>query len=156
MNLYDINAEIENLIDYETGEITDSEAFDKLVMDKQEKLSNIALLYLNAKSDKDKFKEQKERFQKKEKSAENLMNWCKATLTLELAGSKMRDKERRFNIYYTPSDYVEYTDEKAIPKEWIKTKTETTIDKDGIKKVLKDGKTVAGCVLVKKQSIVIR
>jgi hypothetical protein len=156
MNLYDINAEIENLIDYETGEITDSEAFDKLVMDKQEKLSNIALLYLNAKSDKDKFKEQKERFQKKEKSAENLMNWCKATLTLELAGSKMRDKERRFNIYYSPSSSVQYTDEKAIPPKWITTKTETVIDKAGIKKELEAGNDVAGAVLVTKQNIQIR
>ena len=46
-NLYEINEEIKNTIDLETGEIVDFEAFEKLQMERTEKLENIALWYKN-------------------------------------------------------------------------------------------------------------
>ena len=46
MKLFEINEELENLIDFSTGEITDIEAFENLKMERQDKLQNIALLYI--------------------------------------------------------------------------------------------------------------
>lgn len=156
MRLYEINEAIRDLLDFETGEIKDAEAWDKLQMDRQEKLSNIALLYLNTKADYEAFGKQEKRFKAKKESAEKTMNWCKEVLTRELEGAKMRDNDGRFNIYYQPSESVEYTDEKAIPKKWIKTEIKATIDKAGIKKALQDGEKINGAILVTKQNIQIR
>ena len=43
MTLYEIDDAILNCIDEETGEIIDAEQLDKLYMEKEEKLENIAL-----------------------------------------------------------------------------------------------------------------
>ena len=48
MRLYEINAEIDNCIDYETGEILDIEKFQELQIEKERKLEAIALVYKNA------------------------------------------------------------------------------------------------------------
>jgi len=154
MELYKINEAIEDLIDYETGEITDVEAWKQLQIDREEKLTNIALLYLNRRQDAEAFAKLEKMFKAKKESAQKTMKWCKEVLDMELNGEKMRDKERRFNIYYSPSSSVQYTDEKAIPSKWISTKT--VIDKAGIKKELEAGNDVAGAVLVTKQNIQIR
>lgn len=41
-NLYKINQAIIDAVDYETGEILDSEALDQLIMARDEKIENIA------------------------------------------------------------------------------------------------------------------
>ena len=48
MKLYDINQEILDCIDMETGEIIAPEKLEALQMDKHEKLRNIAFVALNA------------------------------------------------------------------------------------------------------------
>ena len=47
MNLYQINEEIEKCIDTETGEILDLEALDKLAMERDTKIENLACWYKN-------------------------------------------------------------------------------------------------------------
>ena len=47
MNLYQIDAAILDLVDPETGEILDWEAFDALQMERDEKIENVALWYKN-------------------------------------------------------------------------------------------------------------
>ncbi len=48
MTLYDIDRQIEDLIDPETGEITDFEALDALQMERSEKIGQITRAYRNA------------------------------------------------------------------------------------------------------------
>lgn len=45
MSIYDIDAAIVSLIDAETGEVSDEEAFDALQMERDKKVENIGLWY---------------------------------------------------------------------------------------------------------------
>ena len=47
MNIYQIDQEILNLVDPETGEIMDWEAFDALQMAREAKIENVACWYKN-------------------------------------------------------------------------------------------------------------
>ena len=47
MNVYEIDNEMLSLIDEETGEIKDYEAFEELQMQKEEKIENVSLRYKN-------------------------------------------------------------------------------------------------------------
>ena len=47
MNIYEIDNAMFSLIDEETGEIKDYEAFEELQMQKEEKIENTALWYKN-------------------------------------------------------------------------------------------------------------
>ena len=73
MKLFEINAEINKLldemvVDETTGEIIDNtEEIEKLLLEKDEKIKNIALYYLNLCSDAKELKEQEEKFAKRRK-----------------------------------------------------------------------------------------
>ena len=45
MNLYEIDAAITALVDPETGEVSDFDAFDQLSMARDQKIENMALYY---------------------------------------------------------------------------------------------------------------
>ena len=51
MKLYEINSEIENLVDTETGEIADIAFFEQLSMERTAKIEGIALYIKNLDSD---------------------------------------------------------------------------------------------------------
>jgi hypothetical protein len=59
MNLYQINAEIENCIDTETGEILDIEALNNLTLEKDTKIENLACWYKNLMADVEALKAEK-------------------------------------------------------------------------------------------------
>jgi hypothetical protein len=151
--LYEINSAILDLIDFETGEILDQERLEKLKMDRQEKLRNIALLALNTKTDIAAFKEQENRFKAKRMAAEKTLAWARETLQRELAGQKM--KETEFSIYYSLSESVEVDEGAVIPSKFLKLQ-EPTIDKAGLKTALKNGTEIKGVRLVKKSNLQIR
>ena len=60
-SLYQINQQITEAIDLETGEIIDEAAYEALNIEKEEKLENIALFYKNTMADAEALKaEEKE------------------------------------------------------------------------------------------------
>jgi hypothetical protein len=152
-SLYEINAEIESVIDTETGEILDPEKLEQLQMDRREKLRNIALLAKNKASDIQQFKEQEQLFAKRRKAAENTLAWCKATLQAELNGQKMEEAE--FVVSYRPSESIEIDADAEIPAEFLKQR-EPDIDRMALKAVLKDGAEIPGIRLVRKSNIQIK
>ena len=80
MKLFEINEAIANIIDFETGEILDSEAFDDLKMERKDKLTNIALLYKNMTSDAKQLKELEKEYSDRRKRCEKTAEWCKERL----------------------------------------------------------------------------
>jgi Xaa-Pro aminopeptidase len=154
MKLYEINDSILDLIDEETGEILDTDKYDSLQMAREEKLTNIALLFVNMKSDIKQYKEMEKYFKEKRQRAENTMNWSKETLARELAGTTMIDEKKRFSISWRPSEKLVIVDEKAIAEEWKKIKTE--YDVAGMKEAIKSGVDVAGAEIVQNQNIQIK
>lgn len=154
MKLFEINEAIANIIDFETGEILDSEAYENLKMERKDKLTNIALLYKNMTSDAKQLKELEKEYSERRKKAEKTAEWCKETLARELAGDKFEDEKKRFSISWRKSEKLIILDEKAISDEWIKT--EIKYDVAGMKSAMKSGEAVSGVELIQNQSIQIK
>ena len=77
MNLYQINAEIENCIDTETGEILDVEALNNLALERDTKIENLACWYKNLMADAEALKAEKNAFAEREKAAKNKLSRLK-------------------------------------------------------------------------------
>ncbi len=154
MKLFEINEAILNCIDLETGEIIDPEQLENMQMERQEKLTNIALLYKQMTADSKALKELEKEYSDRRKRCEKTAEWCKETLTRELDGQKLDDEKKRFSISWRKSDKLIILDEKAIANEWIKS--EIKYDVAGMKAAMKSGKAVAGVELIQNQSIQIK
>jgi hypothetical protein len=154
MKLFEINEAIADLIDFETGEILDVEAFDNLKLERQDKLTNIALLYKNMTSDAKQLKELEKEYSDRRKRCEKTAEWCKATLARELAGEKFEDENKRFKISWRKSEKVEITNEDVIPAEYVKQTI--SFDKLAMKDAMKNGNVIEGVQLVETQSIQIK
>lgn len=153
MKLYEINQEILDCIDLETGEIIAPEKLAALQMDKHEKLRNIAFVALNAAADAKAYEEQEKKFAARKKAAKSTVEWAKATLARELAGQKMKEPE--FAISYRKSEAVEVADEAAVPDEF-RIPQPDKIDRAALKAALKNGAVIAGAQIVERQNIQIK
>lgn len=155
MKLYELIAQIDNFefeIDEETGEITNTQDLDKLEIERDTKIENIALWIKNLSADVEAYKREKESFATKEKTAKNKIESLKNYLNFILQGQKF--KSDRVNISFRKSENVEvsnnFNDERfLIPQE-------PKIDKTAIKKALKDGEEIAGAMLIERQNIQIK
>ena len=154
MKLFEINDAIADLIDFETGEIMDIEAFDNLQMERQDKLTNIALLYKNMTSDAKQLKELEKEYSDRRKRCEKTAEWCKETLARELDGEKLEDEKKRFKISWRKSEKVEITNEDIVPAEFVKQTI--SFDKLAMKDAMKNGNVIEGVQLVETQSIQIK
>lgn len=151
--LFEINQEILDCIDMETGEILAPEKLEALQMDKHEKLRNIAFVALNAAADAKAYEEQEKKFAARKKAAKSTVEWAKETLKRELGGKKM--KEAEFTISYRKSEAVEIADLNAVPDEFLVPQP-PKVDKAGLKKAIKGGAVIDGVTIAEKQNIQIR
>lgn len=151
--LYEINNQIMECIDLETGEIIAPEKLEELQLSKAEKLENIALLYKNSAADVAAYKAEKDVFAKREKAAKATADWCKQVLARELDGKSM--KTDKFAISYRKSESVEVKNIKAVPEEFL-IPVEPKVDKTGLKKAIKEGAMFDGIEIVEKQNIQIK
>ena len=154
MNLYQIDSEIMNCIDLETGEIVDPEKLEALQMERGRKIENVALWVKNLKADLAAFKAEKEAFAEREKEAKAKIESLSEWLTTALDGQKFSTS--KVAVSFRKSEAVEIRDEKAIPKEFIREKVETAPDKAAIKEALKNNIQVPGAALVQNKNISIK
>lgn len=151
--LYEINSEIMSLIDEETGEISDYEAFEALNIARDEKINNIAEWVLNLEADAETYKAEKLRFAEKQTKAEKKAESLRILLDRELAGNKF--KSAQVEISYRKSESVAVNDVYALPAEYQKFGAPTA-DKKALKEALKAGKQIDGAELVEKQNMIIK
>ena len=151
--LFEINQEIIDCIDMETGEIIAPEKLENLQMDRRDKLRNIAFVALNAAADAKAYEEQEKKFAARKKAAKATVAWAKETLARELAGQKM--KEAEFTVSYRKSESVEITNESAVPDEF-RIPQPDKIDKVALKAALKSGASIDGVQIVEKSNIQIK
>lgn len=154
MKLYEINSAIADLIDFETGEILDVDALESLQMERQEKLTNIALLYKQMTADTKTLKELEKDYSERRKRAEKTAQWCKDTLSRELAGEKMKDEKQRFSISWRKSEKLNIVDPDAISAEWVTYEPKYNVA--GMKDAVKSGAIINGVELVESQNIQIK
>lgn len=154
MTLYEIDSEIMNCIDFETGEIIDPERLEALQMERGRKIENVALWVKNLKADLEAFKAEKEAFAEREKQAKAKIESLSKWLTGALNGEKFSTS--KVVVSFRNSEAVEITNEALIPRKFIRKKIETAPDKAAIKDAIKSGLKVRGAELVKNQNIQIK
>jgi hypothetical protein len=150
--LYEINEQIAGLVDPETGEIADFEAFEKLNLDLDTKIKNIALWIVNLRSDAEQLEEQEKKFRDRKTAAKNKAESLKNLLDGFLSGEKRSFPE--VVISYRKSEQVTVDDDTKLDDRFLRIKTE--IDKTALKDALKHGESIEGARLEVKNNIQIK
>src|SRR5690606_21482992 len=153
-SLYEINKQLLDCVDADTGEITDTARFDELQMEYEEKIENIALWIKTLNADAEAYKNEKNAFAEREKKARNKAESLKQYLTDTLNGRKFTTLS--VDINWRKSTSVEVIDQEAIPEQYLRTVTTVTPDKTEIAKALKAGEEIEGATLVERNNIQIK
>ena len=153
MTIYEINQAIMECVDLETGEIIDTEQLDKLTMERETKLENVACWIKELKVEAEALKAEKQRLAERQKVAENKMESLKNYLAYALDGQAF--KTTRASVTFKKSQAVEIVDIYKLDENYLRYK-EPEADKTAIKEALKQGKTVAGATLVENTSVIIK
>lgn len=164
MRLYEINAELESLleqVDPETGELTcDLDALEALTIAREEKLEGLALAVKNYESDAAAIREEEKSLAERRKALENKAARAKDFLQTELNGETMTTP--RVAVNYRSSKAVELGNEfytwiyeNPDAEDYIRRK-EPEPDKTKISKALKSGVTIPGATLIERVNMTIK
>ena len=158
MKLYEIDEAILNCIDMETGEIIDADQLDKLQMERDTKLENVACWIKDLKAEAEAIKTEKQILDNRQKVAENKAESLKKYLAYALGGKKFSTAKCAVSFRNTES--VEVTEEglEALMKEHdeLLTYKAPEPNKTAIKQAIKDGLNVEGVQLVQNISTIIK
>ena len=178
-SLFDIEQSMYNLLNYgvddETGEVVQSEEefnklYDSIKLDINTKLDNTNCLCKMLDGEIDVIDKELERLQKEKKRRENTKEFLQKRVDgfirrqfTDDDGNLNSDKLLKFKldlphskISYRKSESVNITDEKNIPKEYMRTKIETTVDKNKVKEAIKKGIKVDGCEIVNNYKLQVK
>lgn len=152
MNLYQINQEIMDCIDMETGEILDTAKLDGLQMELEDKLEGIGCWIKNLEAEAAAYKAEKDAFAARQKTAENKAASLKNYLAGYLRGCPF--ETLRVKISFRKSESLEVSESAVVPEEYLKHTVE--VNKADLKAAVKSGLVLDGVQLVQKQNIQIK
>ena len=153
MNLYQIDQQILDCIDAETGEIFDAEAFEQLALERDAKIENACLWIKNLNAEIEALKAEKDAFAQRLKAAENKRESLKKYISEYLSGNKF--ETAKVKVSFRKSESLEISEGAIIPEEYLKYK-EPDIDKAGLKKAIKEGQAFDGVSIIENQNIQIK
>ena len=153
MRLYEIDQSIEDLIDKDTGEILDYEAFEGLQMQRDAKIEQMALWHKNLVSDAEQIKSEEKNLAERRLALEKKAKSLKSYVELALAGNSY--KTPKVSITYRKSKSVDVYDIKSIDSKYLKV-AEPTADKTAIKKAIENGEQIGGAKLIEKNNLQIK
>lgn len=152
-NLYEIDAKITECFDAETGELLDAEKLENLMIEKENKLENVALWIKNLKADAAMYKAEKTAFAERqaaaERKAESLTEWLKNALD----GQKF--KTEKAEVSFRKTSKVEVLDIWELNEDFVKY-SDPTPDKAAIKRAIKAGEEVKGARLIDDISMTVK
>ena len=160
--IYEIDQDILDCVDMETGEILDVEKLDALQMERSAKLEGVALWVKDLKAEAEAVKAEADKLTARKKALDNKMESLKAWLMYALRGEKL--KTPRCNVYQTHNQKLNVPDEAGLisflqtlndPDRFLRFR-EPELRKDEIKKALKDGTIIPGAELEETESVVIK
>ena len=160
--LYEIDQEIMDCVDPETGEILDTEKLDALQMEREQKLEGVALWIKDMNAEADAVKAEADKLTARKKALDNKVAALKQWLLMALDGQKL--KTPRCNVYQTHSQKVVIDDEKALIDMFMTTPfgekflriKEPEIDKNAMKDSMKHGFEFEFAHLEDTESVVIK
>ena len=162
MTLYEIDKAIqealEGAVDPESGEIIDEELleqYDKLIMDRDQKVENIGLFIKDLEADAAAIKNEAKNLTARAKACENKAEHLRNYLQFCLDGQKFQTP--RLAVSFRHAKKVEVDPDKLfeIPEEYLRYK-EPEPDKKAIGEALKAGEAVPGCQLIESVSMIIK
>lgn len=141
----------------ETGEIEGWESFEHIAGSFKDKTEAVACYIKNLDADckalQDEIKTLKSRLQTKQNKSEWMRNYLQHNME-DVGMSEFETPKCR--VGFTSSYKVDVYDISIVPKEFIRTKTEESVDKNAVKDLLKAGADVPGCELLKNRNMTIR
>ena len=161
MTLYEIDQAILDLVDAETGEILDWDAFEQLKMDREAKIENTALWYKNLVAEATAIRAEEVALAERRKSVEGKANRLKAYLAQALNGQKFQTA--RCAISWRRTTSVDLVDETAViawaqemNRDDILKYAAPDVNKSELAKVLKSNVQVPGAVLAEGLSMGVK
>ena len=158
MTIYEINEQILNCIDLETGEIIDIDRLNDLQLERDAKIENVACWIKELKAEAEAIKAEKLALAERQKVAENKAESLKKWLAFALNGEKF--KTAKCSVSFRRSESVEVTEEglEALMKEHdeLLTYKAPEPNKKAIKDAIKDGLSVQGVRLECNTSVIIK
>jgi len=160
--LYEINQDILDCVDMETGEILDTERLDALQIERETKLEGVALWVKDLKAEAAAVKEEADKLTARKKALDNKIEGLKNWLLYALDGEKL--KTPRCSVYQTHSQRVVIDDEKALidmfmtspfGEKFLRVK-DPEIDKTALKDSMKQGYEYEFAHLEETESVVIK
>ena len=161
MSLYHIDAAIMALVDPETGEIMNYEAFEALQMEREEKIENMALWHKNLVAEAAAIKAEEANLAARRKDIEARIEKLADNIKEALGGEKFSTP--RVVCSFRTSQKVAFLDEAAFIRnmqesqhfEYLSYKPPTA-NRTAITQAIKAGQTVEGAELVKSISMTIK
>lgn len=158
MTIYDIDSAIAALVDPETGELGDYEAFQRLQMERETKIENLALLYKETRATAEAIKAEADRLVQRRRVLENNAKRMQEYLAQVLDGEKFTSP--RCSVGYRRSEGTE-TDPEFV--DWAREhrpelliEQQPKIDTQQLKRELKDGLVCDHARLVERQNVQVR
>ena len=160
--LYEIDQDILDCVDTETGEILDTKKLDALQMEREDKLEGVALWIKDLRAEAWAVKEEADKLLARKRALDNKIAALKSWLLIALDGQKL--KTPRCSVYYTHTPKLSVEDEEKLigflktldePERFLRFK-EPELKRDDIKKALKDGTIIPGASLEETESVVIK
>lgn len=160
MKLYEIDDAILQLMDTETGEITDIAAFEALQMEKENKIESLCLWVKDLKAEEKALTDEIENLDSRRKSVANKIESVSAFLENILNGEQF--KTSKCSVSYRTSKKVVVEDENAFI-EWAEKNADDclrystpTINKTALKERLTNGESIELAKIVENKNISIK
>lgn len=160
MTLWEINEQIEmltsQLVDEETGEINEDimEQLEQLDIDKHEKIENCGIVMKSLLAEVDAINEEIKTLKARASAKANRYDRLAEYVKKSLNGDKFETSKVAFS--YRKSDKVDVVNVDIVPEEFLKYETKISPMKSLIKKELKSGKEVPGCVLTESTNLQLK
>lgn len=161
MNLYNIDAAITALVDPDTGEVLNYEAFAALQMEREEKLENMALWHKNLKAESAALKAEIDNLTERKKDVDKKAERLAEHLAEALGGDPFETP--RVVCSFRSSQKVEIPDEDAFIRtmqegqhfEYLRYRP-PEVNRTEVTKAIKAGRIVPGAQLIKKNNLSIK
>lgn len=161
MTFREIDDRLASLVDEETGEILDVDAFEALQMERGKKAENMALWVLDLQDEVNALSEEIDRLKAKKTAAENKMRSLKNYLPIITHGEKL--KTPLISVSYRKYDSVEVLNKREVidwaeknHRDDILKYAEPEVSKTAIKRLITDGQAVPGAMIVNSVSTIIK
>jgi len=160
MTIYEIDKAIQDLVDPETGELLDYEAFASLQMERDQKIDNVGAWIKDLTAQAKAIREEEQALAERRRVLEAKAERLKGYLEQALQGEKF--SSARCQISYRKSSSVDVQDEAKLVR-WAKRNkfkelftVKTVVNKTEIGRLIKAGTPVAGAEIVEKNNIQIK